>query len=177
MRDHIVFYGSIGFRFSRILPLPLCRISRRFQRIRSFDRIRIQTFLRFLTGHLGAPPAVAELAGAVAYRHTGGEVITAAIDNLIFKEPCFLNDLIVLKGKITHIGKTSMEVQVHTYVEGKDGQRKMINQAFLVMVSLDENGQPQPIPPVELAGEKEEAAWRDGEKRYQLRKQRRIEKY
>ena len=50
MRDHIVFYGSIGFRFSRILPLPLCRISRRFQRIRSFDRIRIQTFLRFLTG-------------------------------------------------------------------------------------------------------------------------------
>ncbi len=118
-----------------------------------------------------------ELAGAVALRHTGGEVITASIDNLVFKEPAFLGDLVVLKGRLTYIGKTSMEVQVDTYVEAADGQRKMINQAYLVMVSLDENGVPCGVPPVRLCSEKEKEAWRAGEKRYQLRKQRRIERY
>ncbi len=118
-----------------------------------------------------------ELAGAVAFRHTGGEVITAAIDNLVFKEPGFLGDLVVLKGRITHIGHTSLEVQVDTYVEYAGGERKMINQAYLVMVSLDEGGAPRAIPPVRLCSEKEKAAWQDGEKRYKLRKQRRIEQY
>ncbi|MDL2254168.1 acyl-CoA thioesterase [Ruminococcaceae bacterium OttesenSCG-928-I18] len=118
-----------------------------------------------------------ELAGTVAFRHTGGEVITAAIDNLVFKEPAFLNDLIVLKGKITFIGNTSMEVRVDTYVENAEGRRTMINQAYFVMVSLDGDGVPRPIPKVELCGGEEQADWQAGEKRYKLRRQRRIENY
>lgn len=41
-----------------------------------------------------------ELAGIVALRHVGGEVITANVDNLIFKAPAFLNDLLVMQGRI-----------------------------------------------------------------------------
>ncbi len=118
-----------------------------------------------------------ELAGTVAFRHTGGEVNTAAIDNLIFKAPGFLNDLIVMKGKITHIGRTSMEVEAVTFVENSRGERKMINKAYLVMVLLDETGTPSPVPPVELVSEEEQVDWEAGERRYKLRKQRRIENY
>lgn len=118
-----------------------------------------------------------ETAGIVALRHTGGAVITAAVDNLVFKFPAYLNDLIVLKGSITHIGRTSMEVRVDTYVESLDGTRTLINQAFLVMVSLDAGGKPAEIPPITLETEEEHAEWAMGEKRYALRKERRKQNY
>ena len=118
-----------------------------------------------------------ELAGTVAIRHTGGEVSTAAVDNLVFKAPALLGDLLVMTGRITFIGRTSMEVRVDSYRECPDGRREVINQAYLVMVSLDDDGNPRPIPPVELTSEEERFEWTQGEKRYNLRRQRREENY
>lgn len=122
-----------------------------------------------------------EMAGIVAARHTGNNVITAAVDSLVFKEPGFLNDLIVLEGQVTYIGKTSMEVRVDTYrmqrgVPGGD-ERHLINQAYLVMVSTDDEGNPVPIPPIQLETDEERQEWEMGQKRYDLRKQRRKEQY
>lgn len=118
-----------------------------------------------------------ELAGIVALRHVGGEVITANVDNLVFKAPAFLNDLLVMQGRITYIGRTSMEVRVDTYAERRDGSQELINRAYLVMVALGDDGAPKAIPRVELAGEEEEREWALGEKRYQLRQLRRREQY
>ena len=70
------------------------------------------------------------VAGVVARRHSGHNVITAAIDNLQFKEGAYVNNTLVLIGRITHVGRTSMEVRVDTYVEGLDGMRKAVNRAY-----------------------------------------------
>lgn len=119
-----------------------------------------------------------EMAGIVAARHTGGNVVTAAVDSLVFKEPAFLNDLIVLEGQITYIGKTSMEVRVDTYRMKRDSEaRRLINQAYLVMVASDDEGNLTSIPPVELETDAERQEWAMGEKRYNLRKQRRKEQF
>ena len=56
-----------------------------------------------------------EVAGATARRHCGRDATTVAIDNLYFKSGAYLNDIIVLIGKVTHVGHTSMEVRVDTY--------------------------------------------------------------
>lgn len=88
-----------------------------------------------------------ELAAIVAMRHTGLKTVTtAAIDNLTFKSAAYVNDLIVLVGYLTYAGRTSMEVRVDTYVEKSDGMRYPINRAHIVLVALDENNQPAPIP-------------------------------
>ena len=58
-----------------------------------------------------------EVAGATARRHCGRDATTVAIDNLYFKSGAYLNDIIVLIGKVTHVGHTSMEVRVDTYRE------------------------------------------------------------
>ncbi len=88
-----------------------------------------------------------ELAAVVAMRHTGMKTVTtAAIDNLTFKSGAYVNDLIVLIGYITYTGRTSMEVRVDTYVECNDGMRYPINRAYIVMVALDENDHPVPVP-------------------------------
>ena len=88
-----------------------------------------------------------EVAAIVAMRHAGVKTVTtAAIDHLEFKAGAYVNDLIVLIGYVIYTGKTSMEVRVDTYVESTDGMRRPINRANIVLVALDENNNPTPIP-------------------------------
>ena len=114
-----------------------------------------------------------ELAGLVGRRHCGHEITTACIDNLNFKHPAFLNDTVVLVGRVTYVGRTSMEVRVDTYVEElATGIRKMINRAYVVMVAIDENGRALPVPGLILESPEQEAEWEGGKRRYELRKER-----
>ena len=53
-----------------------------------------------------------ETAGVVARRHCNAPLVTACIDNLIFKEGAHLSDFVVLTGRITYVGNSSMEVRV-----------------------------------------------------------------
>ena len=87
-----------------------------------------------------------ELAGIVSMRHAGGRITTASIDNLNFKAGAYLNDTIVLIGRITYVGRTSMEVRVDTYVEDLEGMRRVINRAYVVMVAIDEEGHAVEVP-------------------------------
>ena len=87
----------------------------------------------------------------------------------------YLNDTIVLIGRITYVGRTSMEVRVDTYVEDLEGMRRVINRAYVVMVAIDEEGHAVEVPGLIVESESEKAEWEAGQKRYALRKQRRRE--
>lgn len=115
--------------------------------------------------------------GIVARRHCECNVITAAIDNLQFKEGAFLNDTLVLVGRLTYVGNTSMEVRIDTYVEDLKGIRKPINRAYLVFVALGDEGKPVKVPRLLLDNESERAEWQGALKRNELRRTRRIEGY
>ena len=80
-----------------------------------------------------------EVAGLVAKRHTRSNVITASVDNLRFIHGAYDGEMVVIIGKTTYVGNTSMEVRVDTYVENlQDGMRHPINRAYFTMVALDE---------------------------------------
>jgi acyl-CoA hydrolase len=98
------------------------------------------------------------VAAVVARRHSEHNVTTAVVDMLEFMQPAYANDTLIISGKITYAGKTSMEVRVDTYVEELNGDKKLINTAYLVMVALDENDRPTQIPGLvfETAEEKAE---------------------
>lgn len=116
-----------------------------------------------------------ELAGIVAIRHSNGIVTTAAIDNLQFHAPAYAGDMVVLRGQVTYVGRSSMEVRVDTYREALDGTREMINRAYIDMVCIDSNGQPVEVPALELEDEEQRQEYEAAKKRKQLRKQRRQE--
>ena len=115
------------------------------------------------------------VAAVVARRHSGKNVTTASVDSLDFKFPAYANDTLVIVGNITYTGKTSMEVCVKTYVEFLDGQRQLINKAYVVMVALDEHEKAAKVPPLicETALEKEE--WQRAKLRSAARKKRQQE--
>ena len=116
-----------------------------------------------------------EAAGLVGIRHSQCNVITASVDNLKFIRGAYHNDLLVLTGRLTYVGNTSMEVRVDTYVETLDGIRRPINRAYLTLVAVDKDGVPQKVPSVVLETESEKAEWEAGKKRRELRIQRKKE--
>ena len=114
-----------------------------------------------------------EVAGIVAKRHSMTNVTTASVDNLTFLHGAYQNEMIVIKGKITWVGSSSMEVCVDTYVENLSGQRDRINNAHFMMVALDENDKPVKVPKLILQTDDEKLAWAHGEERRRIRNQRR----
>lgn len=116
-----------------------------------------------------------ELAGLVGIRHSQRDVVTASVDNLKFIRGAYLKDLIALVGRVTFVGKTSMEVRVDTYVESLDGTRKPINRAYLTLVAVDADGNPTEVPGLLVKTEAERAEWEAGMKRREMRMLRRTE--
>lgn len=117
------------------------------------------------------------VAAVVARRHCNCKVTTVSIDNLHFKAPAYVDNTIVLIGQITYVGMTSMEVRVDTFVEHINGEKQLVNRAYLTMVALDDQEHPTIVPLLELETEEERIEWEAGAKRSALRKQRRIEQY
>ena len=115
------------------------------------------------------------VAAVTARRHSGCNVTTASIDNLQFKAAAHVNSTLFLMGQITYVGNTSMEVRVDTYVESPDGMRRPINRAFLMLVAVDENQKPVPVPGLTVETESQKAEWEGAVKRKELHKKRRTE--
>ena len=137
--------------------------------------MHINSYGRLFGGYL--MQWIDEVAGVVARRHSGSTITTAAVDNLSFKEGAHLGDLIVIIGRVTYTGKTSMEVLVETFIEDYAGNRHLINKAYVVMVAVDEDGKPVPVPGLILQTDKDRTEWQAGERRTALRKKRRVEDY
>ncbi len=116
-----------------------------------------------------------EIAGLVAIRHSNTDVITVAVDNLRFMRGAYQKDILVLEGRMTYVGKTSMEVRVDTYVETLDGMRHPINRAYLTEVAVDEKEQPTSVPGLIIESESEKAEWKAGKRRREVRLQRKKE--
>ncbi|MCL2125037.1 MAG: acyl-CoA thioesterase [Oscillospiraceae bacterium] len=115
------------------------------------------------------------VAVVVARRHSGHEVTTVSIDNLHFKAPAYVNETVVLIGRVTYVGRTSIEVKVETYAENLRGERNMINKAYVVLVAIDENEKPVPVPGLILENDEQRDEWAAGARRYDFIKRRRYE--
>jgi acyl-CoA hydrolase len=92
---------------------------------------------------------VDEAAGSAAIRHTRMRVSTAAIDYMSFLHPVHVGDLVTVKASVNDVGRTSMEVGVRVEAENMlTGDVKYTSSCYLVMVALNDEGMPAPVPPV-----------------------------
>ena len=114
------------------------------------------------------------VAAVVARRHSGHLVTTAAVDHLAFLASAALNDIIVMRGRVTYVGRTSMEICVETFVEEpkNDGLTRKVNEAYLTMVALGADGKPTEVPRLALQTDAERADYEAGSRRMADRKAR-----
>lgn len=92
---------------------------------------------------------VDEAAGAAAVRHARCRVATVAIDYMSFLHPVHVGDLVTVMASVNEVGMTSMEVGVRVETENMlTGEHTHTSSAYLVMVALNGEGKPVPVPPV-----------------------------
>jgi len=90
-----------------------------------------------------------EIAGIVAWRHAGKNVVTASIDRMNFYAPVYVGDLLILKAAVNYVGTTSMEIGVRLEAQDPTGQKGThTGSCYLTFVALDEKGRPTRIPPL-----------------------------
>ena len=114
------------------------------------------------------------IAGIAARRHCGGSVTTACVDSLVFKNPAYLNEIVVIDAYVTYVGKTSLEVRVDSYVEDvATGERKQINVAYLTEVCVGEDERPRRIPfGLKLDTDEQRNEWHMAQIRKMIRRER-----
>ncbi|WP_425058253.1 hypothetical protein SCACP_28970 [Sporomusa carbonis] len=101
----------------------------------------------------------------VASRHAGTDVTAVRVDEMVFLNPIQVGTVISCHAFLTHVGRTSMEVEVNLYLEGLSATKPALS-AFFVMIALDENQRPTPVPGLELTNETERLRFKEGRQRY-----------
>lgn len=87
-------------------------------------------------------------AGISAGTRAKGRVATAAVSNLSFLRPVKVGDVVCVYTEIKKTGRTSMTVGVETYVLRRNqGERVQVTAAEFVLVAVDDEGTPRPLPP------------------------------
>ena len=110
-------------------------------------------------------------AGALAStRHAAHRTVTVAIDQMIFRHPIQIGDLVLFNAEVTFAGRTSMEVEVNVIAEKPiSGEQIHTNAAYLVYVAIDDRGKPTRIPPLIAETPEEKTRMDAATKRHQSR--------
>ena len=91
-----------------------------------------------------------EVAYACASRYAGSYVVTLSVDQVIFREPIHVGELVTFLASVNYTGNTSMEVGVKVITENIRGQSvRHANSCFFTMVAVGEDGKPTAIAPLE----------------------------
>jgi acyl-CoA hydrolase len=114
---------------------------------------------------------VDEVAGVAAVRHCGTRVVTAALDRMTFTQPVYVGQLVTVKATVNAAWRTSMEVGVRVESEDvRSGETTHTSTAYLTMVSLTDEGEPNPVPAIEPQSDEERRRQREA----QLRRDNRL---
>ena len=106
-----------------------------------------------------------EVSAISARRYAHGPVTTACIDGVRFIKPAYQNESLVVTGRVVWTGRTSMDVYVTAEVERYTEERDLIADGHFILVALDENEHPRPVPPLSLVTEQERALYAAAEAR------------
>ena len=91
-----------------------------------------------------------QVAYACASRYAGEYVVTLSVDQVMFRQPIHVGELVTFLASINYTGHTSMEVGVKVITENIRGQSvRHANSCFFTMVAVDEGGKPKAITPLE----------------------------
>jgi acyl-CoA hydrolase len=109
-------------------------------------------------------------AAICAQRHSGHPCVTAFVDDLLFKRPVRVGQVVRLQAQVVATFRTSMEIEVD--VTGEDtvtGEVWPTVEARVVFVAMDADRKPTPVPPLLLETDDDRASQAAAEQRRQAR--------
>ena len=113
-----------------------------------------------------------QVAYACASRYASQYVVTLSVDQVMFRQPIHVGELVTFLASVNYTGNTSMEIGVKVLAESiRDQVVRHANSCFFTMVAVGDNGQPTPVPPLEPKTPDEIRRYRAAQLRRELRKE------
>lgn len=112
-----------------------------------------------------------DIAAAIsAQKHCNRIVVTASVDNVSFRHPVKLGDVISIEAKVTRAFNTSVEVKLQVYAQNiPSGSRIQSNEAFYTFVAIDQNSRTIAVPEAIPETDEEKELYEGALRRRQLR--------
>ena len=96
-----------------------------------------------------------QVAYACASRYSGNMCVTLSVDQVMFKEPIHVGELVNYYASVNLVGRTSMEIGIR--VEAENIQTRTVrhtNSCYFTMVAM-QDGKPVDVPPLKLETEQQ----------------------
>jgi uncharacterized protein (TIGR00369 family) len=90
-----------------------------------------------------------QVAYACASRYAGRYVVTLSVDQVTFRQPIHVGELVTFLASVNHTGNTSMEIGIKVITENIQTQLvRHANSCFFTMVAMDDERRPATVPPL-----------------------------
>ncbi|MYM62608.1 acyl-CoA thioesterase [Pseudomaricurvus sp. HS19] len=107
-----------------------------------------------------------KVAYTCAMRFSGKYVVTLSVDQVLFKEPVAIGELVSFKAAVNYTGRTSMEVGIRVTAENlQEGTVRHTNSCYFTMVAVDADSRPSPVEALVPADDEARRRWREAEQR------------
>jgi acyl-CoA hydrolase len=105
-----------------------------------------------------------------AAKHCNSGAMTASVDNISFKTPIKLGNVICIEAKVTRAFTTSMEIHLKVWNQNTIEQTRVLsNEAYFTFVALDAQKQPKKVPAIIAETDEEKKYFASALRRRQLR--------
>jgi len=92
-----------------------------------------------------------QVAYACASRYAGRYVVTLSVDQVTFREPIHVGELVTFFASVNFTGTTSMEIGIKVVTENIVTQTiRHANSCFFTMVAMGDDKKPVAVPPLAL---------------------------
>lgn len=90
-----------------------------------------------------------QVAYACAARYAGSYVVTLSVDQVTFRQPIHVGELVTFLASVNFTGKSSMEVGIKVIAENIQSQVvRHAQSCFFTMVAVGEDRKPTAVPPL-----------------------------
>lgn len=111
-----------------------------------------------------------QVAYACAARYCKTYVVTASLDQVIFREPIEVGELVTFKANVNYVGRTSMEIGIKVVAENlKTKESRHAISCYFTMVAKGADGKAGEVPPLEIETELDRRLFEAGKMRKEMR--------
>lgn len=112
------------------------------------------------------------VAFSCASRYSGRYAVTLSVDQVTFKLPINVGELVTFRAAINYAGRTSMEVGIRVEAENiRARTRRHTNSCYFTMVAVDDAGRPVRVPELKPTGPVDIRRYKAAELRRTLRRE------
>ncbi|MCG6940946.1 MAG: acyl-CoA thioesterase [Thiohalocapsa sp.] len=113
-----------------------------------------------------------QTAYACASRYANHYVVTLSVDQVFFREPIHVGELVTFLASVNYTGTTSLEVGIRVVAEDIIHKiTRHVMTCYFTMVAVDERGRPVPVPALRIETPTEHRRNQSAKLRRELRRE------